>query len=89
MARKETNQGGMAKQLKFVTLFPAGAGTCMAILIFLIQYWKWFQTGEWQGAPFAQYCSLSFLFSFRFSLPLLGFFAIDHLSFSNCSPPSS
>jgi hypothetical protein len=55
MAGKDTNQGGMVKQLKFVTLFPAGAGTCMAILIFLIQYWKWFQTGEWQGAPFAQF----------------------------------
>ncbi len=55
MARKETNQGGLAKQLKFVTLFPAGAGTFMAILVFLIQYWKWFQTGEWQGAPFAQF----------------------------------
>jgi hypothetical protein len=55
MARKETNQEGVAKQFKFVTLFPAGAGTFMAILIFLIQYWKWFQTGEWQGAPFAQF----------------------------------
>ena len=55
MAKKETNQRGMAKQLKFVTFFPAGAGTCMAIVIFLTQYWKWFQTGEWQGAPFAEF----------------------------------
>jgi hypothetical protein len=55
MARKETKQGGMAKQLKFITFFPAAAGTFMAILIFLVQYWKWFQGGEWQGAPFAQF----------------------------------
>jgi hypothetical protein len=55
MARKDTNQGGIAKQLKFVTIFPAGAGTFMAILIFLIQCWKWFQTGEWPGAPFADF----------------------------------
>ena len=55
MARKETNQGGMTRQIKFVTFFPAGAGIFMAILIFLIQYWKWFQTGDWPGAPFAQF----------------------------------
>jgi hypothetical protein len=35
MEKKEINQGGMAKQLKVVTIFPAGAGTFMAILIFL------------------------------------------------------
>ncbi len=23
----------------------------MALITLLIQYWKWFQTGEWQGAP--------------------------------------
>ena len=45
----------MAKQLKFVTIFPAEADTFMAILIFLIQYWKWFQTGEWPEAPFADF----------------------------------
>jgi hypothetical protein len=55
MTKKETNQGDMSRQLKIITFFPAGAGTFMAALIFLIQYWKWFQTGEWQGAPFAQF----------------------------------
>lgn len=55
MARKETNQGSMAKQLRYVTLFPAGAGTGVAVLILFSQYWKWFQTGKWQGAPFAHF----------------------------------
>ena len=55
MAKRETNQGDMAKQLKFVTFFPAGAGTFMALLTLFIQYWKWFQTGEWPGAPFADF----------------------------------
>jgi len=55
MEKKEINQGGMAKQLKVISIFPAGAGTFMAILIFLIQIWKWFHTGEWPGAPFADF----------------------------------
>jgi len=55
MAGNGTNKGGMGKQLKFITFFPVGAGTFMAILIFLTQYWKWFQTGEWPGAPLADF----------------------------------
>jgi hypothetical protein len=51
----ETQEKKLASQLKFVTFFPAGAGTFMALSIFLIQYWKWFQTGEWPGMPLAQF----------------------------------
>jgi hypothetical protein len=51
----ETKQERLARQLKFVTFFPAGAGTFMALSIFLIQYWTWFQTGEWPGMPLAQF----------------------------------
>jgi len=51
----ETKDTRLARQLKFVTFFPAGAGTFMALSLLLIQYWKWFQTGEWQGAPLAEF----------------------------------
>lgn len=51
----ETKDTRLARQLKFVTFFPAGAGTFMALSIFLIQYWKWFQGDEWQGMPLAQF----------------------------------
>jgi hypothetical protein len=51
----ETKDTRLARQLKFVTFFPAGAGTFMALSIFLIQYWTWFQTGEWPGMPLAQF----------------------------------
>ena len=51
----ETKEKKLASQLKFVTFFPAGAGTFMALSILLIQYWKWFQGGEWRGMPLAEF----------------------------------
>ena len=51
----EWRDGGLAKKLKILSLLPAGAGTFMALGILLIQYWKWFQTGEWHGAPMAEF----------------------------------
>lgn len=55
VVENEMRDQGLAKKLKFVNLFPAGAGTFMAVGIFLTQYWKWFQTGEWHGAPMAEF----------------------------------
>jgi len=57
----DTKQERFARQFKFVTFFPAGAGTFMALSILLIQYWKWFQTGEWQGMPLAQFVPQSLI----------------------------
>jgi hypothetical protein len=51
----ETKEKKFTRQLKFVTFFPAGAGTFMALSLLLIQYWKWFQTGEWPGMPLAEF----------------------------------
>jgi hypothetical protein len=55
VVEKETRKQDLAKKLKFIHLFPAGAGTFMAVAIFLSQYWKWFQTGEWHGAPMTEF----------------------------------
>ncbi|MEE9120124.1 MAG: hypothetical protein V3U56_02405 [Syntrophobacteria bacterium] len=52
---KETRDQDLAKKLKFVNLFPAGAGIFMALGILLTQYWKWLQTGEWHGAPMGEF----------------------------------
>mgnify|MGYP001028026115 FL=1 len=51
----ETNDTRVITLLKIVTFFPIGAGTFMALSIFLFQYWKWFQTGEWPGMPLVQF----------------------------------
>ena len=51
----ESRDEGLAKKLKIVNLLPAGAGTFMALGILLTQYWRWFQTGEWHGAPMAEF----------------------------------
>lgn len=51
----KTKDTRLARQLKIVTFFPAGAGTFMALSILLIQYWKWFQGGEWQGMSLAEF----------------------------------
>lgn len=55
VVENETRDQSLARRLKFVNLFPAGAGIFMAAGIFLTQYWKWFQTGEWPGAPMAAF----------------------------------
>ena len=55
VVKNETRDQSLARKLKFVNLFPAGAGIFMAAGIFLTQYWKWFQTGEWPGAPMAEF----------------------------------
>jgi hypothetical protein len=51
----KTKDTRLARQLKIVTFFPAGAGIFMALSILLIQYWKWFQGGEWQGMSLAEF----------------------------------
>ena len=49
----EAREKSLDRKLKFVNLFPVGAGTFMALGILLTQYYRWFQTGEWRGAPMA------------------------------------
>jgi hypothetical protein len=55
MSPKTNKQKDLIKHLKIITFFPLGAGTFTAILIFLSQYWKWLQSGEWPGAPLAHF----------------------------------
>ena len=56
--RYKSSDENLIGLLKVVTLSPVIMGTLAAILVLVIQCWQWWQRGEWQKAPIADFLPL-------------------------------